>query len=398
MQPISSQDGLDIQKPVLNLNQIKILLKQSKLSAIKYQDNAVIEANQSAKDLFNEHGLSEIVGVAYDKLFSNEACELLNQLLTKQPISELEVVGQLKLIDQVNVFAWVMSTTQDGQACMQLIWDPTTVISLDKAFNHADVITTPPAFKEEQVHLVLEALKFKRLKLFFQPIACLTGGLSAHYDVLLRLYTAEDREVFAGEFMIDIEKHPVAVKIDQWVILQAIKQLLVYQCEIKKACLLIHLSYATMEDSLFIDWLSTIIEKSKINPASLIFQIDTKYITTNRSLVEKLNSELSRLGCRISICHFHAVDDISSFLDNIKCHYIKLHNNFTQELADNRSYESEIKTMVFALHAKQLKIIVPYVETPQVMTQLWRCGIDYIQGYFLQKPKSKMDYDFSSEY
>ena len=42
------------------------------------------------------------------------------------------------------------------------------------------------------------------------------------------------------------------------------------------------------------------------------------------------------------------------------------------------------------------KTIAEFVEDANTLATLWSCGIDYIQGYFLQEPVAEMNYDFNA--
>jgi EAL domain-containing protein (putative c-di-GMP-specific phosphodiesterase class I) len=46
--------------------------------------------------------------------------------------------------------------------------------------------------------------------------------------------------------------------------------------------------------------------------------------------------------------------------------------------------------------ADNKKVVANAVEDPHTLAMIYSTGIDYIQGYFLQEPHPKMDYDFSS--
>ncbi|MBE8215968.1 MAG: EAL domain-containing protein [Endozoicomonadaceae bacterium] len=392
MQSTSLQAATDQKNKIDTIEKIQILLDANKLSVVRYQDNTIVYINDLALLLFETDDSNEFINAACELVFSDDACFQLDQAIKNTSKSKLILIDRLVLSNHRILSAWVMPMMYQGSPCIQVAWDPNSIPVSPKK---ADIMKT--TVNDSHVALVVNALKQDRLKLFFQPIACLTGGIDSHYDVFIRLYTAEGHEIFAGEFMRDLSQHAVAIKIDRWVILQAIKKLLIYNNSEKKAKLLIYLSEATINDSEFISWLSVILEKSKLEPDALVFQVEMNYITKMRDQIITLCQQLVNKGCLISIYHFELMNPVASFLRNIPCCYIKLHNQFTQELIENKHNEQEIKAMISDLHHLNIKAIVPYVESPNIMAQLWRYGVDYVQGYFLQKPKDEMSYDFSSD-
>lgn len=50
--------------------------------------------------------------------------------------------------------------------------------------------------------------------------------------------------------------------------------------------------------------------------------------------------------------------------------------------------------MTRALAAQGVTTIVTGIEDAMTLPALWACGIDYVQGFFLQRPHTDMIYDF----
>ena len=47
-------------------------------------------------------------------------------------------------------------------------------------------------------------------------------------------------------------------------------------------------------------------------------------------------------------------------------------------------------------HALDKVTIAGFVQDPYILSILWRCGVDYVQGFYFQPPKPAMVYDFSA--
>jgi EAL domain-containing protein (putative c-di-GMP-specific phosphodiesterase class I) len=43
------------------------------------------------------------------------------------------------------------------------------------------------------------------------------------------------------------------------------------------------------------------------------------------------------------------------------------------------------------------RCIAEYVSDANSMAILWKMGVDYAQGFYIQPPSDKLDYDFSEE-
>jgi EAL domain-containing protein (putative c-di-GMP-specific phosphodiesterase class I) len=65
-----------------------------------------------------------------------------------------------------------------------------------------------------------------------------------------------------------------------------------------------------------------------------------------------------------------------------------------QDLANGNSLDKSINKMVEQLNNNRRITIAPLVEGTKVMSKLWKSGVNLIQGYYLQPPRERMDYDF----
>ncbi|WP_165767363.1 EAL domain-containing protein [Parendozoicomonas haliclonae] len=245
--------------------------------------------------------------------------------------------------------------------------------------------------------LVQHALDNQSFRLMFQPVASLRGDEEEHYDVLLRIIDPEGKEVPAGQFMGPIDKTPLAEKIDKWVILQSVKRLLQHKDKGEHSHLFLHISAASIQDKKFLPWLFLVIKKTGIKPQSLVFQLAEENAARFSDAASNIIAGMEKVGCRTSLCHFGSTMNPMKIAKDFATDYVKLGGEMTTDLAENPDKEKPVRETIEALQELGRKTIVPQIESPNVMTRVWRTGSDYVQGYFLQKPKSDMDYDFSSD-
>ena len=265
-----------------------------------------------------------------------------------------------------------------------------------KVFSQA-VVIEKQATEGDAHALVQHALDNNSFELYFQPVASLGGDSEEHYDVLLRVFDPQGKSVSAGQFMGPIDRTPLAEKIDKWVILQSIKRLIEQKINGGGAHLFIHLSGASIMDNKFLPWLFLLLKKTGVTPSSLIFQLGEGSIARYKDQALKLIQGMGKIGCRTSISHFGTTMNPMRIAEELKTDYVKLDGKLTEELAGDAEQEKGVQEMIEKLQEMGRKTIVPQIENPNVMTKVWRTGASYVQGYFLQKPKPDMDYDFSAD-
>ncbi|MTI13464.1 EAL domain-containing response regulator [Sansalvadorimonas verongulae] len=265
-----------------------------------------------------------------------------------------------------------------------------------KVFSQAVVIEKQAS--EGDAHaLVQHALDNNSFELHFQPVASLSGDPEEHYDVLLRVVDPQGKNVSAGQFIGVIDRTPLAEKIDKWVILHSIKRLVEHKKSGGGSHLFLHLSSATIQDNKFLPWLFLLLKKAGVAPSSLIFQFSEEGIARYKDQALKMLGGMNKIGCRTSISHFGSTMNPMRIAEELKTDYVKLDGKLTEHLAEDSEEEKQVHEMIEKLEEMSRRVIVPQIENPNVMTKVWRTGASYVQGYFLQKPKPDMDYDFSAD-
>jgi EAL domain-containing protein (putative c-di-GMP-specific phosphodiesterase class I) len=78
----------------------------------------------------------------------------------------------------------------------------------------------------------------------------------------------------------------------------------------------------------------------------------------------------------------------------LKVDYVKLDSRFAHDLVNDKARQQELSQLTPALSALGITTIVTGIENAMTLPVLWSCGIDYVQGFFLQRPHTDMSYDF----
>ena len=246
--------------------------------------------------------------------------------------------------------------------------------------------------------LVRYALENNRFKLLYQPVISLTGDKEEHYAVLLRIVDPNDKEVLAGQFVADIDRLPLAAKMDRWVILQSIKQLVMHKKKTrKKAHLFIHLSSVSLQDKKLLPWVLGVLQKIPVGADSLVFQFSEKNAMRYREDIQRLLKGAKKIGFRTSLCDFGLSLKPMKTAEELSTDYIRLDASLTNNLEDDKQQEENVTEMIQSLSKLNRKTIAVPVENPNALSAFWRTQIDYVQGFFVQQPKPDMDYDFSMD-
>jgi len=261
-------------------------------------------------------------------------------------------------------------------------------------------IADEKASRERDIHwskTIEYALNHNKFSLAYQPIASLHGETSEKYEVLLRMTDEQDNIIPPSKFIPAAEEHGMSIAVDRWVIVHAIKVLRERILTGKDTMLFIKLSLASVKDENMLVWLSEVLNKSKVDPTKLVFEIHESTINTVLRHAKTFVDGLKKLKCGFCLEHFGTGENSIQILKHLRASYIKIDGSFMRNLASNQENQAMVKSMTELAQSVKTATIAEFVEDASSLAVLWQCGINYIQGNFLQQPQELMDYDFEGE-
>lgn len=247
------------------------------------------------------------------------------------------------------------------------------------------------------LQLIREALKQDRFKLVYQPIASLHGETSERYEVLVRMRDSDGNDVLPGQFMPAAEKHGLIGGIDRWVIGRAIQVLAERRRAGRDTTFFVKVSGATLDDATLLPWVSEQLTKNRLEGDSLVFELSESAAVTNLKSARQFVKGLQQLRCRFSLDHFGNGTHSFQLLKHLPADFLKIDGSFMRNLATDQEQQEQVKNITDMAHSMGKTTIAEFVEDASSLAVLWQCGVNYIQGHFLQAPNEAMEFDFQGE-
>lgn len=128
-----------------------------------------------------------------------------------------------------------------------------------------------------------------------------------------------------------------------------------------------------------------------ITPENIIFEI------TERNAVNDISSFKSTVSHYKEQTYKIAIDDAGAgysglnLISDIKPHYIKLDMNLIRDIDTDNIKFALVKSMIELSRMANIHLIAEGIETERELATLINLGVQYGQGYFIQKPNSAMD-------
>jgi len=231
--------------------------------------------------------------------------------------------------------------------------------------------------------MILEALSRKQIVPYFQPIMNIKTMQTEAYEVLTRIVIG-DRVIAAAEFIETAEGMGAVGKIDYQLIDMAFSRV---REKNYQGYLFLNLSPKALVLNEFMPTVRRFLSDYHINPSKIVFEITERDTVKNLTLIEHFVRDLKSEGFRFAIDDFGAGYSSYQYLKTFSVDYLKVDGEFIRNMGEDGSTERAIVKSIAALaESLGIKTIAEYVETRAILGQVESTGIDYAQGYYIQRP------------
>ncbi len=247
---------------------------------------------------------------------------------------------------------------------------------------------------KECLQLLKQALRDEGFYLVFQPIASLNGSHVERYEVLLRLRSTEGEELLPARFLPVAHARGLMPYIDQWVIIHSL-QVLTQRSASKDSVLFVKVSGESLHSEKFFPWLEQQLKLYKVPAGKIVLELDEASVVASMNEASAFINKVKRLGCEVGLEHFGTHLNASQILKHLHMDYVKIDGSFIHALVNNPANQSTLRDMVASAADQDAMIIAGFVEDAASLNILWRTGVQYIQGNFLQEPDGMLAFDFN---
>lgn len=245
--------------------------------------------------------------------------------------------------------------------------------------------------------MIMDALANNRYTLAYQPIASLHGDSVDKYEVLVRMLDKEGNEILPDQFIPIAEETGLIVDIDRWIIAKAMEILAKKRNNGSNTIFFIKLSGISIADNDLLPWIIRQLKKNRLEGNNIVFELSESAVINQLKTAQAFLKGLKELHCGFGIEHFGVGENSVQLLKHLPANYLKIDGSFMHKLGSNRENQEIIKSISNMAISGNMTTIAEFVEDASSLAILWQCGINLIQGYFLQEPDKVMNYNFSAE-
>jgi diguanylate cyclase (GGDEF)-like protein/PAS domain S-box-containing protein len=231
------------------------------------------------------------------------------------------------------------------------------------------------------------ALEQDRFVLYRQQILPLSSSAeqSDHYEVLIRLRGEGNEVIPPGAFIPAAEYYNLSPRIDRWVTQTVLKRYAASNQQ-KPVTYFINLSGLTLGDETFIQDISSQLRRVLGNGLRICFEITETAAIRNLSTAIAFMERFRALGCQFALDDFGSGFSSFGYLKTLPVDYIKIDGGFVKNMIDDPLDFAVVRAINEVAEAFGKRTIAEYVETGAVLNVLKGLGIDYAQGYHIERP------------
>lgn len=361
------------------------------------------ELLRAARDLFRKlvagNGLvARMAGDEYGLIFflPSEDPGAQNELLAR--LAEIARGGYDPFVVEGRTYHLTFSVgvavyPDDGRSVEELLRAAEGALVRAKERGRGKVVRHAPQGKDVLVRqLVLEmdlwgALERGELVLYYQPLYDVLRGKLVGVEALLRWRHPEMGLISPAEFLPQAEDTGLIVPIGEWVLREALRQLVAWERETGEVLrAYVNVSAIQFDDPDFVRRVAAIVAQSGVEPNRLELELTESVLMRDiEASVERLK-ELKAMGIRVAVDDFGTGYSSLSYLRRLPIDAVKIDRSFVWEVKDEKDTGTIATAVIYLAHALGLEVVAEGVETEWQKEFLASNSLQIMQGYYFGKP------------
>ncbi|GBL47543.1 diguanylate cyclase/phosphodiesterase [Sulfuriferula multivorans] len=217
-----------------------------------------------------------------------------------------------------------------------------------------------------------------------RPVLADSGALP-HYEILLGLNDSLGIQPF--DLIRAAERWKRSPDLDLWVLRNS------FQWIRENATRLgalngfsINLSGLSLVNENILDFIQDALDKNDLPTEKIIFEVTESAAIERLDAAQTFIDKIKAYGCRFSLDDFGSGYSSFAYLKGLKVNYLKIDGAFVRDMLKDPADYAMVKSMHEIGHSLGLLTIAEYVENDAILAKLKEIGIDYAQGYGIEKP------------
>ncbi len=240
----------------------------------------------------------------------------------------------------------------------------------------------------EGIALLKEAIKNNKIVPYFQPIYNVHTDKIEKYECLARIILEDGRVIPPFEFLDIAIKSKLYPEITKAIITKSFEFF-----KDKKYEFSINLSINDVLNRRTVAFIAEALEEFD-EPQRVVFEILESDKIGNYQQLKEFIKDIKRFNSKFALDDFGSGYSNFAHILELNIDYLKIDASLVKYITTDNNSRVITKTIINFASSLGLKTIAEFVEDKDSLEMLEKMGVDFIQGYYIGKPDSKLNRDF----
>lgn len=232
-----------------------------------------------------------------------------------------------------------------------------------------------------------------QLYLVFQPKVNLPLNQCTGAEALIRWQHPTLGFIPPDEFIQLAENSGNIDIVSQWVLKQAIKQLVTWQQQGLALKLAINLSAHDLLDTRLPNQIANLLKNNHLQPGALCIEVTEGAVMKDAQTVVGVLQRFRDMGVSVAIDDFGTGHSSLAYLKLLPVDEVKIDRSFIQNMHLNSQDAMIVNTSIQLIHGLGFSVVAEGVEEREGVDILRHLNCDLIQGYVYSKPLKAAEFD-----
>lgn len=237
-----------------------------------------------------------------------------------------------------------------------------------------------------------QALEEERLTLRCQKIQAINPERAQkelpHYEILLGMQADGGEDLPSSEFVQAAERYNRMLAVDRWVVDSAFHWLKDHPEKLANIGMMsINLSGHSLSDTQMMSYILDRLLEYKLPADKICFEVTETTAISNMADAIDLMHELKKVGCRFALDDFGTGHASHAYLKRLPLDFVKIDGAFVRDIVTDENDYMMVRSIHDLAHYMGMQTIAEHVENDAILGRLAEIGVDYAQGYGIERPR-----------
>jgi len=231
------------------------------------------------------------------------------------------------------------------------------------------------------------AIKSDGMELYYQPQVQMDGKRRLSVEALIRWNHPQRGMVFPDQFIPLAEDSGLIIPMTWWVLEIAMKQCVAWHQASLPVNVSVNISANFLQEDRVVERVAELVCKYQLPDHTFALEITENMLMDDPHQASKTLIELNAMHIDVSIDDFGTGYSSLAYLKHLELDELKIDRSFVMGMAEYKNDSVIVQTVINMAHSMGLRVVAEGVENRQDWDRLDSMGCDFIQGYFISRPK-----------